>query len=937
VIDNLISGNELSGIDIRDDASYNVVGPNNVISYNSENGIQIAGPNSLRNTITQNSIHDNNGVGIYLQDGGNTDLAAPFITDFDLGVGTVTGTACADCTVEIFSDSSVEGEVYEGRTTVNDFGFFTFNKGAPLTGPRLTATATDADGNTSEFSAPRRLGTVIVVTNTADSGPGTLRQSLLDAQSDDTITFDTAVFPPTSPMTISLTSGLPDINQGNLTIDASNAGVILDGRNITGDWVNGLDIYSDGNIVRGLQIINFPGVGIDICGGSHNRIGGDRRIGTGPLGQGNLVSKNKLGINLCGYGTSFNTITGNLIGTDPTGTYELEWINTGGIWIKNEWGNKYDGIWIGDGPSQNTIGPNNIIAFNRYNGIKIIGINAVGNTIIQNSIRDNGGLGIYLWSGGNTELTAPSISDLDLRAGTVTGTACANCIVEIFSDNNSEGEILEGQTTADGTGFFAFNKGTPFTGPLLTATATDANGNTSQFSRPKGIVTILQEGNNQPKIPIQPRSSGELTDNRIGSQWHSLYFVVDPEEMLDENLALGVKRFRLSINNTDSSNVDLFWSRSEFSIEPEYDDFISRLANNGVRVTYVLSFWDKAYQDAGGVLTFPRFQTEDQIQRYLDYVRFIVRHFKDRVQYFELWNEPSFRDTMQWIKVEDYINLIRRTVPVIHQEHPEAKIVVGGTHFLMESDSRDYLFTILRSEIMPLVDVVAWHPMYGTSPEYDFHRQYYYEYPSLVQEIKDVASAHGFRGEFVADDLLWRTPENDNPETNSWPHASDEIKAAKYMARGIMINLGMDVSVTQQDMGNYRRPPLIFDTVQNLCTIMAGNKPISLPVTIQSEATNIKTYGFSLPNGDHLIALWTDGVAVDDDPGVDATLTIPGFADQTAVGIDVLHGFEQRMITDTEGENLVIHNLLVKDYPIILRLARTRYVFLPIVLKGYTR
>jgi hypothetical protein len=36
-------------------------------------------------------------------------------------------------------------------------------------------------------------------------------------------------------------------------------------------------------------------------------------------------------------------------------------------------------------------------------------------------------------------------------------------------------------------------------------------------------------------------------------------------------------------------------------------------------------------------------------------------------------------------------------------------------------------------------------------------------------------------------------------------------------------------------------------------------------------------------------------------------------------GIDVFNGFEQELITENENGNLVIRNLLVKDYPIILR------------------
>ncbi len=75
-----------------------------------------------------------------------------------------------------------------------------------------------------------------------------------------------------------------------------------------------------------------------------------------------------------------------------------------------------------------------------------------------------------------------------------------------------------------------------------------------------------------------------------------------------------------------------------------------------------------------------------------------------------------------------------------------------------------------------------------------------------------------------------------------------------------------------------------------------------------------------MPNGDKLLALWTDGIAVDDDPGVEATLTLSGFSAQKVAGIDVLHGFEQQMMIDVVDGNLVIRNLLVKDYPIIFRI-----------------
>ena len=70
-----------------------------------------------------------------------------------------------------------------------------------------------------------------------------------------------------------------------------------------------------------------------------------------------------------------------------------------------------------------------------------------------------------------------------------------------------------------------------------------------------------------------------------------------------------------------------------------------------------------------------------------------------------------------------------------------------------------------------------------------------------------------------------------------------------------------------------------------------------------------------------MLAVWTDGIAQDEDPGVPATITIPSLAAGTVTGIDVLHGFEQELIFEVEGESTIIRDLLVKDYPLLIHLS----------------
>ena len=86
-------------------------------------------------------------------------------------------------------------------------------------------------------------------------------------------------------------------------------------------------------------------------------------------------------------GTMNNTVSGNRIGTDAAGTGAL--------------GNAFVGVFIGGGASQNTIGLNNIIAFNDEDGVQVEGSSTLGNTITENSIHSNGGLGIHLIDDGN--------------------------------------------------------------------------------------------------------------------------------------------------------------------------------------------------------------------------------------------------------------------------------------------------------------------------------------------------------------------------------------------------------------------------------------------------------------------------------------------------------------------------------------------------------
>ncbi len=92
----------------------------------------------------------------------------------------------------------------------------------------------------------------IVVSNVNNDGPGSLRYALLSAQSGTRIAFDPDVFPLNDPQVIYITEELPAITQGNVIIDASNAGVILDGSRLdvtSKVWFDNLEFSINDEVV----------------------------------------------------------------------------------------------------------------------------------------------------------------------------------------------------------------------------------------------------------------------------------------------------------------------------------------------------------------------------------------------------------------------------------------------------------------------------------------------------------------------------------------------------------------------------------------------------------------------------------------------------------------------------------------------------------------
>jgi hypothetical protein len=179
--------NQGVGVDVLFSATDNLI-VGNLIAFNGSDGVMV-GSLSFRNRISRNSIFSNGGLGIDLGTGENPEWHGDGVTPNDLGdvdagpndlqnypvltsamvtpgrlivQGTIDSPDPASIVIELFANPVPnpgadpteygEGAVYLGSVRPNLRGMFTAALPTVAPGTMISATATDAAGNTSEFA-----------------------------------------------------------------------------------------------------------------------------------------------------------------------------------------------------------------------------------------------------------------------------------------------------------------------------------------------------------------------------------------------------------------------------------------------------------------------------------------------------------------------------------------------------------------------------------------------------------------------------------------------------------------------------------------------------------------------------------------------------------------------------------------------------------------
>jgi len=458
--------NALGGVFLADGTSRNIIGgtnagAGNVISGNLGNGILMRGSNVVNNTVLGNFI----GTGA---------------TGMNALPNTVAGV-----TIDTGSSSNLIGGTVAGARNVISGNILNYDYGVIIAGPGTSGNLVEGNyiglGSNGVTAVPNYFGMMCSGGATTNTFGGTV-------------------------------AGARNIISGN-----SSYGMMVKDSGTSGNVVEGNYVGLDANGVTAVP--NYFGV-IVYNGATNNLIGGTS------AGAANFVSGNYYGVYITDPGTSGNFVEGNFIGTDHTGTSGVG--NFDNVALQNN----ATGNFIGGGGA----GAGNVIAFANGNGVVLYQTGTTNNSIRGNSIFTNNYLGIDLngdgvtlnhagfLAGPNDLQNFPVITNAfgyaasTIVFGTLNSTANQSFFIDVYrslspdyyAGNYGEGQFYVGTVTVttDGSGNAGFaltNNAGNYAGQYITATATSAGGDTSEFSH---AVPATNTPSAQFTGPFQSRTNG---------------------------------------------------------------------------------------------------------------------------------------------------------------------------------------------------------------------------------------------------------------------------------------------------------------------------------------------------------------------------------------------------------------------------------------------
>ena len=214
------------------------------------------------------------------------------------------------------------------------------------------------------------------------------------------------------------------------------------------------------------------------------------------------------------------------------------------------------------------------------------------------------------------------------------------------------------------------------------------------------------------KLP--QKTSLDIPFSKIGIGFEKLdRAVFDPEKAYDKVSHIGIKKIRLQSGwqrtEQEKGVYDFSW----------LDDIVDNLIRRGMEPWLCLCYGNKLYTPLAevvfGAVGCPPVCTEEEMNAWLRYVEATAAHFRGRISFYEIWNEPDCPYSWKHFDGEEkqllrdaheYGLFSEATSRAVKSINPQARVSINIAHI----DDLAFLNTALAAGDLPhAIDAVTYH------------------------------------------------------------------------------------------------------------------------------------------------------------------------------------------------------------------------------------
>lgn len=334
---------------------------------------------------------------------------------------------------------------------------------------------------------------------------------------------------------------------------------------------------------------------------------------------------------------------------------------------------------------------------------------------------------------------------------------------------------------------------------------------------------------------LKTKTSSKVETSRLSVGFEALdRAMFDPEPCYDAAERLGVKFARCQTAwNLCEKEKGVY----DFSM---LDSIAGNLLRRGIEPWFNLTYGNSLYMPgaptSAAVGCIPNLFGEECRRAWCRYVQTLARHFKDRVRYWEIWNEPNH--PAFWYPSEPsgekYAAFTHETVPYIKMEIPDAEIIGCSAGIAVEF-LRDCIFAGLGNDI----DLFSIHP-YSSIPENDFF--------SSIGSVRRLLRKYAPHVRLIQGECGYPSQTCGHHDRNLAPYHATEETQAKFVLRRIFLDYMADMKIISyfhisdlmenvyRQASGVSRPPVMlgllhgleytpkssFYAMQNACSLFDG-------------------------------------------------------------------------------------------------------------------